>query len=69
MSDEYLRNRVKELSMEWKKTRDFHYIQEAIHLAKQIKNGQAQTFLEILHVLAERFRYSGCATDYKKENS
>jgi len=52
MSDEYLKNRVKELSNEWKKTREPHYIQEAIHTAKQIKNGQAQSFLEILHALA-----------------
>ena len=53
MSDEDLRKKVKELSKEWKKTREYHYIQEAISLAKRIKNGQTQSFLEILHALAE----------------
>jgi len=53
MSDEDLRNKVKELSEEWKKTKDHSYIQQAISTARQIKDGQAQSFLEILLALAE----------------
>jgi hypothetical protein len=52
MSDENKINRVKELSNEWKKTREPRYIQEAISIAKKIKEGQAQSFLEILLALA-----------------
>jgi hypothetical protein len=53
MSDEYLRNRVKELSLKWKESKEPQYIQEATDIAKRIKNGKAQSFLEILNVLAE----------------
>ena len=53
MSDEDLRKKVKELSKEWKKTREYHYIQEAISLAKQIQDGKVQSFLLILNALAE----------------
>jgi len=53
MSDEELRKKVKELSKEWKKTKEHRYIQEAISTAKQIKDRQAQSFLVILHALAE----------------
>lgn len=52
MSDEDLVNMVKKLSSEWKKTRELRYIQEAISIAKKIKNGQAQSFLVILLALA-----------------
>jgi hypothetical protein len=52
MSDEDLVNKVKELSNEWKKTRESHYIQEAINIAKKIKEGKAQSFLIILLALA-----------------
>ena len=52
MSDEYLRNKVKELSLKWKESKEPHYIQEAIDIAKQIKNGKAQSFVEILNALA-----------------
>ena len=52
MSDEDLANRVKELSNEWKKTKEPYYIQEALSTAKKIKDGQAQSFLEILLALA-----------------
>ncbi len=53
MSDEYLRNKVKELFLRWRECKEPHYIQEAISIAKRIKNGQAQSFLEILQALAE----------------
>lgn len=53
MLDEDLRNKVKELSLKWRESKEPHYIQEAIIIAKRIKNGQAQSFLEILHALAE----------------
>ena len=53
MSDEYLRNKVKELSLKWREFKEPHYIQEVISLAKRIKNGQTQSFLEILHALAK----------------
>ena len=36
MSDDDLVNRVKELSHEWKKTKEPRYIQEAISIAKKI---------------------------------
>jgi hypothetical protein len=52
MSDEDLVNKVKELSSEWKKTREPRYIQEAISIVKKIKEGRAQSFLEILLTLA-----------------
>lgn len=52
MSDEDLRNKVKELSVKWRERKEPHYIQEAIMIAKRIKNGQTQSFLEILHALA-----------------
>jgi hypothetical protein len=52
MSDEDLVKRVKELSHEWKKTKEPRYIQEAISIAKKIKEGQAQSFLAILLALA-----------------
>ena len=52
MSDEDLANRVKELSNEWKKTKEPYYIQEALSTAKKIKDGQAQSFLVILLALA-----------------
>ena len=53
MSDELLRNKVKELSLKWKESKEPHYIQEAIDIAKRIENGKAQSFLEILNALAE----------------
>jgi hypothetical protein len=53
MADEELLTKVKKLSNEWKKTREDQYIQEAIHITKQIKEGQVQSFLVILHALAE----------------
>ncbi|MFX1520468.1 MAG: hypothetical protein ACFFCD_11165 [Promethearchaeota archaeon] len=53
MSDEDLRNKVKKLSKEWKETKEYQYIHEAIRTAKQIKEGQVQSFLVILHALAE----------------
>ena len=53
MSDEYLRNKVKELSIKWKESKEPHYIQEAIDVAKRIENGKAQSFVEILNALAE----------------
>jgi hypothetical protein len=53
MSDEILRNRVKELSLKWKECKEPRYIQEAIDVAKRIENGKAQSFLEILNALAE----------------
>ena len=46
-------NKVKELSEEWKKTKEHSYIQQAISTAKQIKDGKAQSFLEILLALAK----------------
>ena len=52
MSDEYLRNKVKELSLKWKESKEPHYIQEAIDIAKRIENGKAQSFVEILNALA-----------------
>ncbi|MFX1521615.1 MAG: hypothetical protein ACFFCD_17050 [Promethearchaeota archaeon] len=52
MSDEDLVNKVKELSNEWKKTKEPSYIQEALRIAKQIKEGQLQSFLVILLALA-----------------
>ncbi|MFX1466446.1 MAG: hypothetical protein ACFFA5_08240 [Promethearchaeota archaeon] len=52
MSNEDLITRVKELSNEWKKTKEPGYIQEAISTAKKIKDGQAQSFLVILLALA-----------------
>jgi hypothetical protein len=52
MSDEDLANKVKKLSNEWKKTKESQYIQEAISLAKKIKEGKAQSFLIILQALA-----------------
>ena len=53
MSDEFLKNKVKELSHKWKENKEPHYIQEAIDIAKRIENGKAQSFLEILNALAE----------------
>jgi hypothetical protein len=53
MSDELLRSKVKELSLKWKESKEPHYIQEAIDIAKRIENGKAQSFLEILNALAE----------------
>ena len=53
MLDEDLRNKVKELSLKWRESKEPHYIQEAIVIAKRIKNGKVQSFLEILHALAE----------------
>ena len=52
MSDEDLKNKVKELSLKWKASKEPHYIQEAIDIAKRIENGKAQSFLEILNALA-----------------
>ena len=52
MSDEYLRNKVKELSLKWRESKEPHYIHEAIDIAKQIENGKAQLFVEILNALA-----------------
>jgi hypothetical protein len=52
MSDDDLVSRVKELSKEWKKTKEPRYIQEAISIAKKIKEGKAQSFLVILLALA-----------------
>jgi hypothetical protein len=53
MSDEELRNKVKDLSTKWKESKDYQYIQEAIQTAKQIQDGKVQTFLTILHTIAE----------------
>ena len=53
MSDEELKNKVKELSGKWKESRDYQYIQEALHAAKQIKDNKVQVFLAILHDIAE----------------
>lgn len=53
MSDEKLKNKVKELSTKWKESKDYHYITEAISTAKQITDGKVQTFLAILHTIAE----------------
>ena len=53
MSDEELRNKVKDLSTKWKESKDYQYIHEAIRTAKQIKDGKVQTFLTILHTIAE----------------
>jgi hypothetical protein len=55
MSDEFLRNKVKELSHAWKESKEPHYIQEVIDIAKRIENGKAQSFLEILNALAAAF--------------
>jgi hypothetical protein len=52
MSDDLLRNKVKELSLKWKESKEPHYIQEAIDIAKRIENGTAQSFLVILQALA-----------------
>jgi len=53
MSDEELRNKVKDLSTKWKESKDYQFIHEAIRTAKQIKDGKVQTFLTILHTIAE----------------
>jgi hypothetical protein len=53
MSDEELRNKVKELSIKWKESRDYQYIHEALRTAKQITDGKVQIFLAILHDIAE----------------
>ncbi len=53
MSDEELRNKVKELSDKWKESRDYQYIHEALRTAKQIKDDKIQVFLAILHNIAE----------------
>ncbi|MFX1466407.1 MAG: hypothetical protein ACFFA5_08040 [Promethearchaeota archaeon] len=53
MSDEALRNKVKELSNKWKECRDYQFIHEALHTAKQIKEDKVQVFLAILHDIAE----------------
>jgi hypothetical protein len=52
-SDEELRNKVKDLSTKWKDSRDYQYIHEALHTAKQIKADKVQVFLAILHDIAE----------------
>jgi hypothetical protein len=53
MSDEELKNKVKELSDKWKESRDYKYIHEALHTAKQIQDDKAQVFLAILYNIAE----------------
>ena len=42
MSDEYLRNKVKELSLKWRESKEPQYIQEVISIAKQIKNERSK---------------------------
>jgi hypothetical protein len=54
MSDDELKNKVKELSGKWKESRDYQYIHEALRTAKQIKDDdKVQVFLAILHDIAE----------------
>jgi hypothetical protein len=53
MADEELKSKVKELSDKWKESRDYQYIHEALHTAKQIKDDKVQVFLAILHDIAE----------------
>ncbi len=53
MSDEELRNKVKDLSNKWKESKNYHYIHEALRTAKQIKDDKVQVFLAILHDIAE----------------
>lgn len=61
-----LNNRILELANKWRHTKEVRYIQEAIRLANQIKEGRVEAFLAILHALAGNIQQNG---SYEVQNA